>query len=70
MTSCSAAASTGFSRIPVTRRCGRGTSGTRHASYEDSRWLRALLDRICRGFRSCGAAEPEATLTLRPSPGQ
>ncbi|MFE7607065.1 CapA family protein [Streptomyces celluloflavus] len=38
-----------------------------HASYEDSRWLRTLLDRIGRGFRSYLDAEPEATLTLRPS---
>ncbi|MGY5138802.1 CapA family protein, partial [Streptomyces nigrescens] len=38
----------------------------RHASPEDSRWLRGLLDRIGSGFGPC-AAEPEGTLTLRPS---
>ncbi|MGW7579153.1 CapA family protein [Streptomyces sp. NPDC054765] len=37
-----------------------------HASQQDSRWLRALLDRITAGFCPC-AATPEGTLILRPS---
>ncbi|REK90536.1 CapA family protein [Streptomyces inhibens] len=39
----------------------------RHASTEDTRWLRALLDRIGHGFRSCAEPEPAGTITLRPS---
>ncbi|MGW1378380.1 CapA family protein [Streptomyces sp. NPDC002446] len=39
----------------------------RHISYEDSRWLQRLLDRIAAGFQPCAAAEPAGALTLRPS---
>ncbi|MEU6329857.1 CapA family protein [Streptomyces sp. NPDC047049] len=41
----------------------------RHASHQDIRWLRQLLDRISSGFRPCVAAAPEGTLTLRPAQG-
>ncbi|MGW7466060.1 CapA family protein [Streptomyces xantholiticus] len=39
----------------------------RHASHEDTRWLRALLDRIGRGFRPSADSDPEGTFVLRPS---
>ncbi|WP_405411644.1 CapA family protein [Streptomyces decoyicus] len=38
-----------------------------HASRQDTRWLRALLDRIGSGFHPCVLSVPEGTLTLRPS---
>ncbi|BDH12102.1 CapA family protein [Streptomyces hygroscopicus] len=38
-----------------------------HASRQDTRWLRALLDRIGSGFHPCVLSAPEGTLTLRPS---
>ncbi|MFG2826780.1 CapA family protein [Streptomyces sp. NPDC048434] len=39
----------------------------RHASQPDTRWLRAVLDRISSGFRPCVTSAPEGTLTLRPA---
>lgn len=39
----------------------------RHASYEDSRWLRALLDRIGHGFRASADSDPAGAFVLRPS---
>jgi poly-gamma-glutamate capsule biosynthesis protein CapA/YwtB (metallophosphatase superfamily) len=39
----------------------------RHASYEDCRWVRTLLERIGSGFRAPAGPEPEGALTLRPS---
>ncbi|PBC80679.1 MULTISPECIES: CapA family protein [unclassified Streptomyces] len=41
----------------------------RHASHQDTRWLRQLLDRISSGFHPCVASAPEGTLTLRPAQG-
>lgn len=38
----------------------------RHASSDDLRWMRRLLDRISTGFHPCDAAGPEGTLTLHP----
>ncbi|MFE0134928.1 CapA family protein [Streptomyces sp. NPDC059037] len=40
----------------------------RHASPEDARWLRALLDRLATGFHPCVATGSE--LTLRAAGGQ
>ncbi|MQA87561.1 MAG: hypothetical protein GEV03_23795 [Streptosporangiales bacterium] len=39
----------------------------RHASREDSEWLRAVLDRVSRGFGSRIDLEPDGTLALRPA---
>jgi poly-gamma-glutamate capsule biosynthesis protein CapA/YwtB (metallophosphatase superfamily) len=36
-----------------------------HASSDDCRWLRSLLDRLSEGFLPCAAPDPEGTLTLR-----
>lgn len=41
----------------------------RHASHQDTRWLRQMLDRISSGFHPCVASAPEGTLTLRPAQG-
>ncbi|MFD3523083.1 CapA family protein [Streptomyces sp. NPDC058653] len=37
----------------------------RHASPDDLRWLRSLLDRLSEGFRPCAGPDPEGTFTLR-----
>ncbi|UYQ66190.1 CapA family protein [Streptomyces peucetius] len=39
----------------------------RHASWEDSHWLRALFDRIGHGFHPGADSAPEGTFVLRPS---
>ncbi|MFE3883771.1 CapA family protein [Streptomyces lydicus] len=41
----------------------------RHASHQDTRWLRVMLDRIGSGFHPCAASALEGTLTLRPAQG-
>ncbi|MFF4698960.1 CapA family protein [Streptomyces chattanoogensis] len=41
----------------------------RHASSEDSQWLRGLFDRMSSGFRPCdGGGAEGGVLTLRPAP--
>ncbi|MEU9115137.1 CapA family protein [Streptomyces sp. NPDC048483] len=39
----------------------------RHATPEDTQWLRALLDRIAGGFGPCAVDGAEGMLTLRPA---
>ncbi|MEW2630830.1 CapA family protein [Streptomyces sp. NPDC048389] len=39
----------------------------RHASHEDARWLRTLLDGMGHGLRPSADSHPEGTFVLRPS---
>lgn len=39
-----------------------------HASTEDGRWLRAVLERISHRFRSQISLQPDGTLILQPPP--
>jgi poly-gamma-glutamate capsule biosynthesis protein CapA/YwtB (metallophosphatase superfamily) len=53
----------GLRMVPVQARQMR----LRHTSSEDSEWLRAVLDRVSRGFGSRVGREPDGMLALRRS---